>query len=377
MRTFAVSTLFVCFAVSAFAQTQGVIVCQGGQGVPAWEKPGSIVEIKHLRCGENIAVMGSESGYTKIRINEKMAAFVNAKYVRVAAGQIGDSSLDAKDEKPSADPQQTAAAPATVPEKTAPRAIAPKKPKPADAGLELGIEISPTNFKQFNIQEETYTRVIMKESGTMVGTYGRYTLRPSHYMARLEGTFSLGTIDCVFPDPTYPQYVKNISNFVLETRELFGRDFPIFENAYLMPFAGFGYRYRYDGMGGKRNGFGGFYYDRKSHYFYSPLGAEARFPLGSGWHLKLSGEYDLFWHGLLISEIKDINSEATNMVNDQSSGWGARGSLTIARKLGKIDFAIEPFLRYWHIRVSEAGEFDWPEPDNKTREWGIRFGVKF
>jgi hypothetical protein len=32
--------------------------------------------------------------------------------------------------------------------------------------------------------------------------------------------------------------------------------------------------------------------------------------------------------------------------NDQEAGWGTRGSIKLIKNLGRIDLAIEPYLRY-------------------------------
>jgi hypothetical protein len=217
----------------------------------------------------------------------------------------------------------------------------------------------------------------MDESGLIWGGYGSFTFHPQKYAVRLEGRFGLGTVDYFSPDITYPQNVTNISNLILEPRALLGREFLINESVTLMPFGGFGYRYRCDGMGGKQSSFGYYYYDRKSNYLYTPLGAEARFGLGGGWSLNISGEYDLFWQGMQYNELSDINPEASNIKYIQKDGWGTRGSVAITKRFGRMSFVFEPFFRYWNIKSSEMVEYNWIEPDNQTREWGTKLGWRF
>jgi hypothetical protein len=74
---------------------------------------------------------------------------------------------------------------------------------------------------------------------------------------------------------------------------------------------------------------------------------------------------------------------------------GARGLVEIIRSFGKLDFAIEPYFRYWLIQQSDydvdivgtlgfyAEDFlilvgsPGFEPKNSTMEWGIRAGIRF
>jgi hypothetical protein len=107
------------------------------------------------------------------------------------------------------------------------------------------------------------------------------------------------------------------------------------------------------------------------------LGTEAGFGLRGGWLLDISGEYDLFWRGLHYNEYSDINPEAPDTEIIQNSGWGARGSIGVTRKLGRLYLAVAPFFRYWHIKSSEASDNFDMEPDNQTREWGTKLGVRF
>ncbi len=378
MKVLAAAILFLCFVFSASAQTQGVIECRDETGIPAWEKPGSIAEIKRLQCGDNVAVLGSEGGYTKIRIGDGLIAFVNPNNVRFVEGQPASPSITAQDVKQREEPLQSAATQAAVPERSTQPAIPRRQARAHHSNLELGIEISPMKFKQFFGIQEISKQTIMEESGRMFGAFGSYTFHPGRFVVRPEGMLSFGTVDYLQPDPTYPQNIENVSNFITEVRGLIGRSLFTSENVHIMPFGGFAYRYRYDGMGGKQNSFGSLYYDRKTSYFYTPIGAEARLGVKGDWQLTISGEYDLFWQGKHINEIQDLAFDARNEEYTQKDGWGARGSIGISRRFGRMGFTAAPFFRYWSIKNSEISQtIGWMEPENQTREWGVRLGVIF
>lgn len=376
MKFFVHSIFFLLFAVPLIAQTQGVVDCHGEPGIPAWEKPGTVVEIRHLSCGENIKVLGSEGDYVKIAISENLAGYVKAKYVRFVDDSTVSSSPNIRKSRAQQEFPNSSEIQGVIPTQTP--TPHPKSSGKRTLGIELGIEISPIRFKQFTSYAEIYKQLNMEESGSMVGLYGTYGFRHGNYRLKLDGMFSLGTVDYSVPDPTYPVKVPNISNFITEPRATFERSFPISERVYLMPFTGFGYRFRYDGMGGKQGIFGVIYSDRKTHYFYSPFGGEAGFSIGKNWALKISGEYDLFWRGLHYNEYSDVNPDAQISECIQSSGWGLRGSIGISKRIGKLQFGVAPFFRYWSIKASDMSEGNWDiEPDNQTREWGTRLGVRF
>jgi hypothetical protein len=116
-------------------------------------------------------------------------------------------------------------------------------------------------------------------------------------------------------------------------------------------------------------------YDRRSNYFYSPFGFRVGRALGKNWSLTATAEYDLFWSGVQYSYI------GSTITNRQTSGYGARGSITLRYKGKDRDFIIEPFITYWSVGKSEPllssdGSIAY-EPENCTTEAGCKLGINF
>lgn len=224
-----------------------------------------------------------------------------------------------------------------------------------------------------------------RNKGFMYGVSGDYTYRPNHFMLKLDGRFSLGNVDYWSSNYT----ANGIRDYNLETRFSVGYTLKAgSRKARFTPFFGLGHRYLFDGFSAISPGG----YDRKSNYLYSPAGMETMFRLGHRLSLGLTGEYDLFWHGWQYTELQQEGLSVVPVKNDQTDGWGARGSLAITRRLGRIDFTIAPFFRYWDIKQSDLGfqiisiysqgylyYFGFPgvEPRNTTTEWGSKFGIAF
>ncbi len=385
MRTCAGLVLFLCFAAVASAETTWTIECRGELGVPALEKPGSIVVIRFLSCGDNVTVVGSDRGYARIQIGKTVTAFVDEKYIRpadekVSASQSKEQAANRKEEA------QRPGATSTADRDQSKKAQHSSRPKRAFlSGLEIGMEVSPTKYRQYRQIGEIATEEIMEEGGTLPGVYGAYTFRPKRILLRPEGRFSFGNVG--FVNPGYldsAEHIDGVWNNFVETRCILGWDFKVSENARLTPIAGLGYRYQYDGMGGKKDRYGNPFNDRKSHYLYSPIGMEWMVGVGGGWSLGASVEYDQFWRGWLHSEYGDSNPELPTMANTQKNGWGARGSVRIVKRFGKRELIFAPFIRHWDIKESEIGSFmyggfatEYQEPPSKSTEWGASLGVKF
>jgi len=89
--------------------------------------------------------------------------------------------------------------------------------KPVREGIrvrrsEFGFEISHIKYAESSVS--------MQEKGIMGGASGSYAFRPGKNMFRLEGRFSLGSVDYSSPSGEF----SNISDYSLETRFVFGRD---------------------------------------------------------------------------------------------------------------------------------------------------------
>lgn len=257
------------------------------------------------------------------------------------------------------------------PEFSAPTEKLAQMPRPHQ--FELGLEIShirngePDPFP--NLQVHYY----MEENGVMRGLYGDYVFHPKRFMFKLDGRYTLGKVNYSNPISKY----GDIRDYNFETRFLFGQDFKVSEKGHLTPFVGAGYRFLFDGLASKS-----IESDKRSHFFYSPIGLEATVQLGKSWSVSPTAEYDHFWHGWLYHE-----GFGQKVANNQKNGWGARASLKIIKNLGRIDFAIEPYFRYWSIDRSDEvyprsgvpGDLilGVTELANTSTEWGTRLGIRF
>jgi hypothetical protein len=256
---------------------------------------------------------------------------------------------------------------------------------------DVGLETSYIHYEEPDI---------MKEKGWMTGVFGVYTLRMqdnqpvgslaeflSHYgdnkMFRVDGKFSYGEVDY---DSNGTGSIDSIEDFMFETRATAGYDFPVLQTTTITPYTGLGYRYLNDDSSGKTSTTGHVGYERESNYFYLPLGLETQTKLAQGgWSWGLSFEYDLFLNGKQKSHLEDVSPLLNTLDNDQDSGFGLRGSLRLLKEFQNVEWLIEPFFRYWSIEDSEVGTIvcgGTPcalgfEPENESREYGIKLGASF
>jgi hypothetical protein len=361
MKIISAFVLALSIAAPVLAQWHGIIECQNQDGIPALEQPGSLVVARQLSCGQDVTILGLDRGYVKVQIKGNLFGFVEAKYVRTVESR--DASSQGMAPSRSAEPgkqveasQQSAPAPV----RTTIRSQRSSGEREGTIGprFGLGFEISHIKYR-----EPVFP---MQESGVMWGVSGNYTYRPKNYMFRLDGRFSSGDVDYTSPSGSF----DNIRDYNFETRFSLGRAFRAAERTRLTPFVGLGYRFLFDDLSSAPGG-----YDRKSNYLYSPIGLEGLVRLRGSWSLGASGEYDLFWHGWQYSGSGDYVAK-----NDQKNGWGARGSIGVIKSLGRMDFAIEPYLRFWNIKNSDTTYvLSWAihEPANRSLEWGTRLGMRF
>ena len=235
---------------------------------------------------------------------------------------------------------------------------------------EVGPEISYIQYKEPGV----------KDKGMMYGIGGSYASYHNDIMLKAEGKFAYGQLD--YEGSTWGNNksvtVNGIPNYMLEFRGLLGYDFAAHTIA-ITPFLGFGYRWLNDNMQEKSPGG----YKRESNYFYLPIGLEVVANLGNGWSLGTTGEYDFFLRGEQKSFFSDNNPKENNIENKQTKGYGVRGSIPIAKKGEKVDFVIEPYVKYWNIDDSDYQRYTSSrskyayEPKNNSTEIGCKLAITF
>ena len=181
--------------------------------------------------------------------------------------------------------------------------------------------------------------------------------------------------------------VKGKHDDAMEFRGLIGKDYFIGTNSLVTPYVGFGYRYLFDRGNGQISSAGYYGYDRKSHYYYLPLGGDVVINMPNHWEIGFNAEYDILLHGLQKSYLSDGNQfgwNNPNITNSQDKGFGLRGSVKFLKRGHLVDFYMEPYIRFWNIEQSGAvtasvdgSVGQWVEPKNNTIEVGSKFGIQF
>jgi hypothetical protein len=238
--------------------------------------------------------------------------------------------------------------------------------------FEFGPELSYIQYEEPDV---------MKEKGMMYGIGASYAYH-NKLMLKGEGKFSFGFLD--YEGSTWggtPLTINNIPNYMWEFRGLIGYDFAVFKATTITPYLGLGYRYLNDNSQQKSSSG----YKRESNYLYCPIGIEAVTNFNNGWSMGAAIEYDVFLWGKQKSHLSDIDPGFNLVENDQNTGYGIRGSIKFIMKAGKIDFILEPFIKYWNISESKVADVTYygayltsvVEPKNNSSEIGCKFVVKF
>tara|TARA_B100001173_G_scaffold178151_1_gene153862 strand:+ start:275 stop:1000 length:726 start_codon:yes stop_codon:yes gene_type:complete len=139
-----------------------------------------------------------------------------------------------------------------------------------------------------------------------------------------------------------------------------------FEQSYQLQFnafnlySGLGVRWLYDNSGGGQTTTGHGTYDRRSVYFYLPIGLSFSDAVGT----PITGQINILIKGHQKSFLGD-KVGFTDIKNEQNSGYG----LSIDYKVSSRS---EIFLDYWEIEKSNLVQ-GYYEPENQTWEAGFRF----
>jgi hypothetical protein len=219
----------------------------------------------------------------------------------------------------------------------------------------------------------------VREKG-MMGAIGVSYAYHNDVMFKIEGRYFYGKVDY-----ENSGNIDGIRDYGFEARLLGGYDFKPTNTLTITPSIGFGYRYYKDDAAGRISTTGALGYSREANYYYSPIGVEVVQVINDLWSVGTVLEYDYFWGGVQQSNLRDIDSSAINLRNEQHSGYGLRASLVAKRQTGWGYLAIEPFIRYWNIEksaeqivaVSGNSALVGFEPANNTTEIGLRVGIGF
>jgi hypothetical protein len=210
-------------------------------------------------------------------------------------------------------------------------------------------------------------------------------------MAKLEFRYAMGQVDY---DNVYGLTIDDIDDQEWEIRGLIGYDFRTSPNFFITPYFGVGYRYL---KSDPDNPFIGTtstrLYERESNYFYSPIGINFTSLTEGGWMFVANGEVDFLWYGLQKSNLsRTFPYDDAENEQDSGSGYCLRASLRIQKRFESVSLAIEPFVRYWHIKESDweqvtsggvpvtnpSGDLLYVfEPKNTTTELGCLLTVQF
>lgn len=244
-------------------------------------------------------------------------------------------------------------------------------------GIEAGFETSHITYKEPSIMEE---KGIMYGVNAALNYNGPLFLFPEAmdgYMAAIEGHASFGAVDYT---STNSGSINDIDDYMLELRGLLGYSFSASESLTFTPYIGYGYRYLNDDMGGKVSTTGAGGYERETSYIYSPIGIDLSSEFENNWSVKLRLEYDHFYEGHVKSHLGQI-AGYYDVKMDQDGGHGYRCSMKFKKRGERIDFSVEPFVRYWSIKNSKYAKdpdgVSWHEPKNNSKEYGVNFAIGY
>jgi hypothetical protein len=241
-------------------------------------------------------------------------------------------------------------------------------------GFEVGAEVL-----DYGNRERFEGETVAKDDGRFIGFTVGYTKKFGATFLRGRMSVDLGSVDYRSDDGE--TRLDDVSQGIGQLEVHIGRDFTVRSGATITPFAGLASRYLTDESGGEEteNGFLG--YDREVRYRYVPLGVAAAFPLRRRAMLTVSGQYNWLVGGNVESHFSEIDPEFPDVSVDLNDGSGYELSAMLAVPIGRHRLSFGPFVRSWKIDQSETfvldEELELFEPDNRTREVGVRVTFAF
>jgi len=356
--------LFFCLSAIAWGEDLGIIECRDRTSISAVEKPESIVVVGQLSCGQKLTIIGMEKGYAAIQIKKNLIGYVDENNIRRLQQNRETPAEQIKNQE---EPKP--------------------QPNPPKSSMQAGPAEDPYSLKDklgvafdaFYLQYTQPDRNLEKK-GMMFGFYGDYVYPLKQYRFKVDGDVQFGNIEYI---PSQAEAMNSIRNLLFESRFTFGRLFGQRDNASVTPYSGLGFRYLSEETGGKVPSQNVYGHDRRSNYLYSPIGVEFTVRMSERWIIIPTGEYDLLLRGYQFTRFNDGNRDLPNIKNIQKSGYGIRRSIAIVNNYGRIDYFIEPYVKYWNFKDSEGVDLlinsateTIIEPAHNSKEWGVRLGVK-
>jgi hypothetical protein len=258
-----------------------------------------------------------------------------------------------------------------------------------------------TNFQYFFYKYREPE--VVKHTAAWQGFEGQYDYRPPQGAFLYNPFISTFTLNGMYTwgDHDYNAIASNgdvlsdkgIPGKMFDGRVLVGKDYYGTPTSRITPYVGFGVRQLVDKSGGRVISVGGsnyLGYDRKQTFYYLPVGfsAELQSPKPDGIDIGVNGEVDIFYKGYQNSHLTDMD-ELSGVSNEdgtfpQNRGIGIRASVKFIKHFPTMDFYVEPFVRYWHIKQSKVLLLDvlgsqgfFVEPENNTLEAGSKMGIRF
>lgn len=239
-------------------------------------------------------------------------------------------------------------------------------------GTELGVDVS-----SYRYEEVVNDAFFMANEGNKVG---------------IAGSLSVALEDDWFWGVDARQAHGNVSyssassgsmggkpDVITEVRITGGKDHVVGDQV-LAPYFGLGYRHLYNDLRGySTSGAAG--YRRISHYTYMPFGITHRLRLSPQARWSTSLEYDLLLEGRQQSFLSDVNITSNDPINTQRAGYGLR----LIAAYETFHWSVGAFFHYWNIADSDLALRTLSglppsvimEPQNTTREIGMRFRLRF
>ena len=237
---------------------------------------------------------------------------------------------------------------------------------------ELGLEISSYRYEEIN-----NGAFFMSNEGNKVGIIGSFSQRlDEDWFWGADGRLAHGYVS--YASASSGSKGSN-PDIITEVRITGGQDHFVGSQV-LAPYFGLGYRKLFNDLRGySTSGAAG--YRRLSEYYYLPLGITHRLRLSPQARFSTSLEYDLLLVGQQRSYLSDVNATSNDPINMQRQGYGLR--LTAAYET--VNWSVGAFMNYWNIADSDlslrtlsgAPSGLIMEPQNTTREVGMRFKLRF